>query len=392
LRQTLTVSRVGKILYRKRFAMLKSRPRAPLAAIAGLVLALAAAPAPAQEGDLFTAYAIPIDAEAKTAAEARDVALLAGQREALRAVLRRLTLAEDWGRLPTLPNAEIVAMVAALQFENEKTSSVRYLADLTVEFKKDQVRSLLRASNLAFTETRARPTLALPVLEFGGNRLLFDDNPWLLAWAGQDVARGVMFPIVVPIGDLEDIAIVDAERALAGDATALAAIAERYRTTNVLVVAASLVESTGAKALDLERRWHGPLRSGTEVSSLRAGAEEGTEALLARAVAETLRDLEERWKRETLLQFDQEQRLSVRVPIEGLPDWIEVRRRIGRNGMVRKFEVASITRQAVQLYIDYLGDPRQLAVSLAQEELELIEEGGFWILNLRRGTGGTARE
>jgi hypothetical protein len=201
-----------------------------------------------------------------------------------------------------------------------------------------------------------------------------------------------MFPIVVPIGDLEDVAIIDAETAVTGDEAALAAIAERYRTTNVMVVVASLVEGAGKTTIDLERRWHGPLKSGTEISSLKAGAEESTEALLARAVAETMRELEEEWKRETLLQFDQEQRLSVRVPIESLADWIEVRRRIGRNGMVRTFEVASITRQAVQLYVDYLGDPRQLAISLAQEELELIEEDGFWVLNLRRGTGGTARE
>ncbi|MDP6706109.1 MAG: DUF2066 domain-containing protein [Alphaproteobacteria bacterium] len=372
--------------------MLKSRHRAPLAAIAGLALALAAPPASSQEGDLFTAYAIAVDAEAKTAAQARDVALISGQREAFRTVLKRLTLAEDWGRLPKLSTAQIVAMVAALQFGNEKTSSVRYLADLTVEFKKGPIRSLLRASDIPFTETRARPTLALPVLESGDNRLLFDDNPWLLAWAGQDVIRGAMFPIVVPIGDLEDVAIIDAETAVTGDEAALAAIAERYRTTNVMVVVASLVEGAGKTTIDLERRWHGPLKSGTEISSLKAGAEESTEALLARAVAETMRELEEEWKRETLLQFDQEQRLSVRVPIESLADWIEVRRRIGRNGMVRTFEVASITRQAVQLYVDYLGDPRQLAISLAQEELELIEEDGFWVLNLRRGTGGTARE
>jgi hypothetical protein len=263
---------------------------------------------------------------------------------------------------------------------------------LTIEFKKDAIRGLLRSASLTFTETRARPTLVLPVLESGESRLLFDDNPWLLAWSAEGAALGTMFPILIPIGDLEDVAAIDAELALNGDEKAILTIAGRYGATNVLVVVASLVDRGERRNLDLELRWHGPLRRGTEVSGLLAGADETTEALLARAVAETAHDLEEAWKRQTLLQFDQERRLSVRVPIEGLADWVRVQRRIGRNGMVRKFAIDSISRQAVQLHLDYLGDTRQLAVSLAQDDLDLVEEDGFWILNLRRGPGGTAAE
>ncbi len=376
--------------------MLKSCPRAPLVTIVGLLLALTldlgVTPALGQGGDLFTAYRIPVDAEAKTAAKARDVALLAGQRLGLETVLRRLTLAEDRGRLPRLTNAEITPLVVALQVDNEKTSSMRYLANLTIEFKKDKVRSLLRAAALPFTETRAQPSLVLPVLDLAGQHSLFDDNPWLLAWAEHDTRPGAMLPLIIPIGDLQDAAAIDAALAVEGDEAAMAAIAKRYGANNILVMLATLVERDQARTLDLTLTWHGPLRSGSEISSLLAAADESTEALLARAVAETAGDLEETWKRQTLLQFDSERRLSARLPVEGLQDWVRVQRRLEQNGTVRKFAIASISRHAVQLHLDYLGDPDQLAVSLAQNDLELIEEDGFWILKLRPPAGGTASE
>jgi len=356
------------------------------------VLALATAEARAQAapgaGDVFTAYGVPVDVEARTAAEARDIALVQGQRLGLAMVLRRLTLAEDWPRLPAPPEAEIAAMVDSIQVSEEKTSSIRYLGKLIIEFKSERVRQLLRRAALPFTESRARPTLVLPVLRRAGSDLLFEEeNAWLRAWAMHQAPPDSLFPLLIPIGDLEDIATIDAGLALRGDAAAMQRISARYGATNVLVAAAALT----ANGLDLGLQWHGPLRAPRESQNLTAGTEPPDE-LMRRAVVEIAGALEERWKRETLLQFGQEAKLSARLPVSGLQEWVTVRRLLARNGMVRRFEVASVSRESVQLWLHYLGAPEQLATSLAQDNLQLVNESGLWVLSLHGSAGSAAKE
>ena len=169
-----------------------------------LVLLLAwlpVAPARAQEragnDDLFAARDVPIDETAATAAAAREIAIREGQRQALARVLQRLTPREEHARLPQPSDADIATMVANIQVENEKTSATRYLSNLTVSFRKDAIRDLLRRAAIPFSETRAPLTLMLPVLHQGDEFRLFDDtNPWWLAWRDLQLQPNALLPLI----------------------------------------------------------------------------------------------------------------------------------------------------------------------------------------------------
>ena len=45
--------------------------------------------------------------------------------------------------------------------------------------------------------------------------------------------------------------------------------------------------------------------------------------------------------------------------------------------------VKNLTRRDAQIVLHYLGQPSQLAVSLAQDDVELIDRDGFWELRFR---------
>ena len=102
-----------------------------------------------------------------------------------------------------------------------------------------------------------------------------------------------------------------------------------------------------------------------------------------RSAARIARRLEEEWKRETLLRFDTELVLSARLAIGALDDWIGMRDRLQRNAMISRVELAAISRRDAQIVLHYLGQPSQLAVSLAQDDVELIDRDGFWELRFR---------
>lgn len=342
-------------------------------------------PVRAQASDFYSVADIAVDAVAETAIEARGIALASGQREALDRLIRRLTSRAHHSRIPGLEDAEIAALVRGIEIEGEKTSPNRYLADLTVSFKKDRVRALLRESGIPFGETPSKPLLVLPVYEAAGARSLWDDpNPWRAAWRAQ-AERDSAAPLIVPVGDLADIAAIGARQALAGDETALAAIARRYGVTDVLVAHAVLRHdlATGAPRLSVTLHRHGS-ESGSASAGTFGGASRTTVgALLKRAADEAASRMEDDWKRLMLLRFEDERVLAVNAPLSGLADWTEVRSRLSLAPEVGGVEILEINREAARIALRHFGSTRQLAVALAQRDLDLAEEEGRWSVRSR---------
>ena len=95
-------------------------------------LALLLACGAARAESVFTVAHVPVDAEAASAAEAREFAIAAGQRAALDTLLRRLTVVGT--DLPPPPDNIIATMVAGFAIDRELVSTTRYRASLTVDF------------------------------------------------------------------------------------------------------------------------------------------------------------------------------------------------------------------------------------------------------------------
>jgi hypothetical protein len=372
--------------------------RPVVAALLGLLLALLApALAAAQpRGNPFTVRGVAVDETAGSVTQARDQALLVGQRKALNRLFDRLVVAADRPRLPQLPRNEMLRLVEGIQVADEKSSATRYIARLIVTFHKDRVRALLRDNGVRFAETQAKPALILPVLEQGGERLLFDDaNPWRDAWLAQPPALDNLLPLVLPLGDLADVATIGPNDAAFGDERRIGQMAERYQVDSVLVALAELGRdyAVDRPTLDVSLRRYGGVGAKLLVERFELQANETVEAMLARAAATLTAGLEEDWKQETALTFDAEQRLSVQVPFDSFADWLTIRRLLQRNAMIRRVEVLSLRRSDAQIALEHAGLPSQLQVALAQDDLELRQSDGFWLLGRRgRLPGGVSSE
>lgn len=346
----------------------------------------------AQSSDSFSVSDVGVDAVAETAIEAREIALASGQREALDRLIRRLTLRKHRLQIPELADAAIAPLVRGIEIEEEKTSSKRYLANLTVSFKKNEIRTLLRGNGIPFSETPSKPLLVLPVYEAAGARNLWDDpNPWLVAWQARS-ERDSLVPLVIPVGDLTDIATIGAQQALSGDDEPLAVIARRYGAADVLVAHAILRHdlAAGIPRLSVTLHRHGPASNSIVVESFSGVSRTMVDGLLERAAEEAASQIEENWKRLTLLRFEDEGMLSARVPLSGLVDWVEVRSRLSRAPEVSRVEILQVNREAAQVALHYFGSPQQLAVTLAQRDLDLVGEEGSWSVRLREKRGASA--
>jgi hypothetical protein len=360
------------------------------ALVVALVFHVAVATASAQDRNpVFTIGGVAVDETAASASDARDIALANGQRQAVRRVFRRLTVRADQRLLPQPTDQDIASLVQNIELSDEKTSATRYLATMTVAFKPDSVRDYLRAAGLRFSETVSRPRLVLPVFEAAGAINLWDPpNAWRDAWEARQANPDTIVPLVLPEGDLQDIGSIGPIQALAAEARPLEAIATRYRVRDVLVAHATLVQDLAANRplVHVSLRHIGPSSGAVTIETFTGESRDRVGELLAEAVQRTVERLEDDWKRDNFLRFDEPVRLSASVALSTLSDWLEMRRRLGGSAVIQRVELASITQSDAQVVIHYLGGPQQLGLALAQRDIDLVEEDGFWVLRLLRQT------
>ena len=333
--------------------------------------------------NVYEIRGVSIDVTAKTAAAAREEALANGEMIAFRLLLERLTLQADREKLPFLSREEIAVYIQDFSVSNEKTSSVRYLAELNFRFKKKEVRQLLTDYGVPFAETASKAVLVLPVYQAEGSLSLWDDsNPWRTAW-GTQVRTDGLVPKMLPVGDLGDIGLISANQAIEGDRQRLVAIAERYKVSDAIVAAAALDvdPATGGKNLIIKVQRNGlDLESAVETLNLALNPGETVEALLVRGIHGVEQIIDDQWKYENLLTFDQLGIATVVVPIEGLSHWLRLLAKLKDIAVIRRTEMVLLTKEEIRINLHHIGDRNQLILALHQADLDLVQEADEWIL------------
>ena len=361
--------------------MLANRTAVPrfltIIAMLGMVLLSAV---PARATGMFEVRDVAVDATAASAAEARDQALAEGQREAFYRLLQRLTLRQHRELLPNLDANTIATYVRDFSVSGEKTSEVRYLARISVRFKEADVRTLLDEFGLPFSETASKPVVVLPILNRAGTATLWrEPNPWRAAWASKPLPA-LPVPLLLPVGDIEDVGIVSAEQALVGDRAALNALASRYDAGATIVVRADIA-TIGAPHVELTiTRYDRGLSAETLSQRVTAVLGETVDKVLGRAVVTAVDAIEESWKGQNLMRFDEGGILAVSVPLRSLEHWLTVRRQLSAIAVIDRTDMILLSRQEALLNIHYIGGVDQLTRALAQSDLTLREFEGVWSL------------
>jgi hypothetical protein len=375
----------ANILDPRRFATLTS-VSAQLAGLVIVVLMLAFSPASAaREFAIYTVSNIPLDETAKSAAAAREIALTKGQTQAFQRVIDRIVPKSEHGRLPQPTPAVLLEIISGIEVENEKTSRVRYLANLTVRFNRSAMRRFLRDANIAFAESIGDPLIVLPVYRAAGTTQLWDTgNIWLQTWQSLPSLDGLL-PLIVPKGDREDIAAVSPEQAMNGNERRLAIIARRYEAEGTILAVATLRRDGEASAAVLEvnlSRLGTDSGDTTSVLSFTAEPDMTIEMLLEMAAGRLRDEVVEGWKQEHLIRFGEKRNLIAVVPLSGLAEWIQLRKRLSSVASVEKADPLSLALDEATVRLTYYGNEAQLALTFSEHDMDLNQGPVYWQLRV----------
>ena len=341
--------------------------RVLLAAQLPLALFLFLAGAGFAKADVFTVRGITVDAIGEDVIEAKQIAIRQGQAAALQRLWVRLVREEDRSLIPIVEDTEVERLVQNFSLSGEKSSDIRYLADMTVQFAAEPIRNHLRFADIPYVDKPAPIAVVLPVFSDGvGEQLWQTENPWLSAWIASFTQDGLS-PLIAPLGDLEDMSLVDAERAVAGDPVALSGFAERHGTENAIVVRAALLNEW---TMEIRYREFGiPERVGQ--FALSRTDEESPDDFLLRGVAETQVQLERDWRRTNTVRFDQQAQLLALIRLQNLSDWIAMQRDLNAIPAVAGLRLLSLTREAAVVDLGYFGPSEQLDAFFQQRRLTI---------------------
>jgi Uncharacterized protein conserved in bacteria (DUF2066) len=368
--------------------------------VGGVLLLLAVlmrmGPSLAQDG--FSAT-VRVDATADTAAAARELARIDGQRRALVLVIDQLSGTTDNSKLTKLDDKSITDMVESFEVANERMSAVHYLADYTFHFRPSKVRRLVHIADSGQTEANSKPAVAeasskplivLPVFKDSARSILWDDpNAWREAWGQRSVDTGPI-RMTVPLGDASDLATIDAGRAEAGRSDALTAIAQRNGGDEAIVaLATARREGDKLVGLDLStKRYRFGRLADTHERTLDANPGENPDDLLKRAADMIAGEIASGLKKSPGSRSDQQASLAANVLIGSIDDWVRVRDRLTSVPAVRKVDLLSLNRHEAKIQIKYVGGSDQLKSSLAAVDLGLDGTDPIWRLQLS-GTAGS---
>src|SRR6266446_1817137 len=394
----------AKVSDRSRFAMalpLEStragiRIRRCCAGVAMLLLTMAMQSGASLAEDQSAGFSatVKVDATADSAAAARELARIDGQRRALGLVVDRLTGSSDNPKLAKLDDKAITYMVESFEVANERMSAVRYIADYTFHFRSSKLRRLVRVAETppaagggkpTLPESSGKPMVVLPVYKDSTSTALWDDpNPWREAWAQRSGDAGAV-RVTVPLGDASDLAAIDAGRAESGRSDALAAIAQRNGGDDAIVaIATARRQGDKLAGLDLSVKWYRSGRlSDTQANSVDALPGESEGDLLRRAADAVAAGIAGGARKNP----GQQAILAASVPISSLSDWVMVRDRLASAAAVRRVDLLSLSRQEAKIQIRYVGSAEQLKSSLAEVDLGLGGTDPMWQLQISSATG-----
>ncbi|WP_165772161.1 DUF2066 domain-containing protein [Niveispirillum lacus] len=326
--------------------------------------------------DLFTVRDVGVDISSGNANLARDQGVREAQRKAFDLLFDRLTVDGTRTALPPVPSDVIERMVQSFEIQEERTSATRYVGKLAIRFNGAALRTYLRANNVAYAEVRSKPTLVLPVDQSGGTPVLWQTGTaWRQAWADLAPQQGGLVPVTVPFGEAADVADIGVEQALAGDATALRRIADRYGAGDVAVIVASGTPETGLTVTVALHPATGPAESFSLTQPpLPSEAGDAVNPTHRAAVEAVTHRFEERWTAATQIAGGALSDLTLTASFADQAGWLSIRRRLAGINTITQTTITSLSRSNAVLDLRHAGDIAQLRIALAQHDL-VLEDG-----------------
>lgn len=332
----------------------------------------------AAQDSVFTIQGIEVDITADNAATARDQALTKAQQTAFQRLAERL-LPEGNAEGFTPPETAVISsMINDFEITEEKLSSVRYIGTYTFRFNGDAVRNYMSGGGYAYTDVGSKPVMVLPFYQWGSKTILWDENnPWLTTWQEKVPAQGLV-PLIVPIGDAQDVSDINDNEALTYNPSHLERMADRYGAGDTIIALAAPSWTNGNTTQTAPDVLNIMLYRTTDMGpqytdniKVTTKNDDTQNSLFGRAAKKVRTLLQSDWKSRTMVSPEHDNSLRARISFSSMMEWAETQKALRRVQGIKNVKLLSLTPAEAQIELNFQGDERRLRLALAQRDITL---------------------
>jgi Uncharacterized protein conserved in bacteria (DUF2066) len=362
----------------------------------GLAISAFVAEGVAAEDRPYAVAKLSVDATAKDAVAAKEMAMAEAEQRGIRVVLKRLVPFSAYAQLPDLQQQDVEEMVEGVAVRSEQNSTTRYLATLDVSFNEQAVKQLLQSYGIALSEARAPSISILPLVIEGDAVKSEGAEGWRQAWTEVDLAHSMTPANILQPRPGLDVQTIKA--ILAGDARAYASMRSAYGDAPLVIAVGQPVDGGKFATRLVGADSVGPINFGR--SDRIYGGDVKSAARNASAIAFGI--LENRWKEEQsgapqVTAVRHEDGTEVRpgaeagtarnvvadVEFAGLKDWQDIRARLMNVPGIQALEVNSLSARTASITFDYAGSLGHLQNELGQNGFSFDDRNGTFVLRAR---------
>jgi hypothetical protein len=340
------------------------------------------------ETSIFAVQGVDVDVTDKDATTAKNLALLQVQRKAIVMLAAKLGTPEMSAEIAKLEDKDVLPLLKSLSIEEESTGPGRYIGKFTVRFLPTKIRTLFGTYGVnVVVEQQAKPMLVLPLWKTAAGVQLWETNAWRQAWLNLN-AQQASVPLIVPLGDAEDVGSVTAQDVIDNNNVKLEALRRRYDCKDIIVTTAEAADGNGIHAIMTGNSPLGKMNFDKVYTSEPATLE----ASAALAATRFHSVMIEKYKSDqskiaAAAEAAKEQQnanashsIPVSVPFASPSEWNGIRSRILATPGVIGVDVSTLAGNGAVVRLMYVGDLAEAQTSMESTGLKLSQIGGSWVI------------
>jgi hypothetical protein len=348
-------------------------------------VAMAAGPV---ETSIFAVQGVEVDVTDVDADSAKNNALVEAQVKAFKLLAERLGNQSISETVAKYEEKRILPFLKSLSIEEESISPGRYKGKLTIRFLPNKIRALYGEFGVRVGGEQGPSFLVLAIWKGPDGEVLWEDNPWRQAWVNLRAEQSLV-PIIVPIGDLDDTAMISVTDVKSEDAVKLEAIRKRYDVKKVIIAYAEPAENGTIHArmsgdsplgkLSFDKNYDGETGRVEESAALAATRFHTimVEKFKSGAAKATAQAAEQ--KRQA--GANARKSINVKVPFAGPSEWNGLRSRILSTPGVTGLDVSSLAGDGAEVALTFVGEVADMKSSMQASGLALSRQGGGWLIS-----------
>ena len=315
-----------------------------------------------------------VDVVDKNAAQAREKAFVAANRQGLINLLKKITTEDGVREVAELNDNQIQNFVKEVSIISEKVSDVRYVAELKVRFNRSILRKYLREKNIPFTEEGGFKVLLLPLMQSGTQTLLSEqENLWRDAWL-KNISSDGMVEFVVAGGNEVNPEILNAGKVLEFDSLLFEQLSKTYKADELYIVYLSSASGVGQVKI------FAPSGKGGIEQTISIDGDITSENL-DKAVVNIKTIITERIKKYNLEEDNKQYEMLVLYQYPNLVDWLNLQKDLRAAPYVKSVKEDAMGAGRVQFKIKYSGNFNRLEQVLYSRGLNLMPYDGFYVIS-----------